>query len=109
MQGPVGEEFARLPWSDPFVLSTVCMFVWLVLSAAVGLFYRPAREGRKVAWLTLVSFIFLVIALSINFLVETQHSGATGPKEPGSVLEGGAEAAGAPVSGGRYEGAGGRL
>jgi hypothetical protein len=37
--------------------------------------YRPARRGRKVAYLTVVSFVFLVVALSVFFLVSTQHGG----------------------------------
>ena len=47
-----GPESERLPWNDPVVLSTLVMFAWLVLCAGVGRFYRPAREGRKVAFLT---------------------------------------------------------
>jgi len=70
-------HLTRLPWSDPFVLSTLVMFAWLLLSAGIGLFYKPARQGRKVAYLTLVSFVFLVIALGIGFSVVTQH------REPG--------------------------
>ena len=68
-------HLTRLPWNDPFVLSTLVMFAWLLLSAGIGLFYKPARQGRKVAYFTLVSFVFLVIALGIGFSVVTQHRG----------------------------------
>ena len=64
-----------VPWTDPFVLSTVVMFVWLVIAAGIVGLYRPAREGRKVAYLTLVSFVFLVIALGVGLSGQTQHGG----------------------------------
>ncbi len=65
----------RVPWSDPFVLTTMGMFAWLMAAAAIVGFYRPAREGRKVAYLTLVSFVFLVIALAVGLSGETRHGG----------------------------------
>ena len=34
------------------------MFGWLLLHVIIGAFYRPIRQGRKVAYLTLVSFVF---------------------------------------------------
>ena len=49
-----------VPWNDPVVLGTLVMFGWLLLHVVIGAFYRPIRQGRKVAYLTLVSFIFLV-------------------------------------------------
>ena len=49
-----------VPWNDPVVLGTLAMFGWLLLHVIIGAFYRPIRQGRKVAYLTLVSFIFLV-------------------------------------------------
>lgn len=64
---------ARLPWNDPLVLSTLGMFGWLFLCTVAGVFYRPARQGRKVAYLTVVSFLFLAIALGIGMSVVTQH------------------------------------
>jgi ABC-type transport system involved in cytochrome c biogenesis permease subunit len=54
-----------LSWHDPVVLGTLAMFVWLLLHVIIGAFYRPIRQGRKVAYLTLVSFVFLVIALTL--------------------------------------------
>jgi ABC-type transport system involved in cytochrome c biogenesis permease subunit len=65
----------RLPWYDPVVLSTVCVFLWLLAAAVVGVLYRPAQAGRKVAYLTLVSFVALVVALALVLSVDTQHGG----------------------------------
>jgi len=53
----------HLPWSDPVVWSTTLMFAWQSAAALFNVFYRAAREGRKVAYLTTASFVFLVIAL----------------------------------------------
>lgn len=66
----------QLPWSDPLILSTLGVFVWLAVATGVGLFYRPAREGRRVAGLTVVSFAFLVLALATGLFLNTQHLGA---------------------------------
>jgi ABC-type uncharacterized transport system permease subunit len=56
---------AGLSWGDPVVFATMAMFAWLLIAVVVGALYRPAREGRKVAYLTVVSFVFLVIALGV--------------------------------------------
>ncbi|MGO8748314.1 MAG: hypothetical protein ACLQNE_20260 [Thermoguttaceae bacterium] len=73
-----GEGARPLPWSDPAVLATVVMFLWLLLHIGIGRFYKPAREGRKVAYFTIVSFIFifLVIAVAMAMLIDTQHGRA---------------------------------
>ncbi len=68
----------RLPWTDPVVLTTLGMFAWLVTCALVGRFYRPAREGHRVAFLTLLSFVFLVFALAVVLFSNTQHGGPRG-------------------------------
>jgi hypothetical protein len=66
------------------------MFGWLLVTSGIGVVYRPAREGRKMAYLTLVSFVFLVIALSSVLWHGTQH--------------GGVRTQGATSSAGRWEG-----
>lgn len=74
----------RLPWNDRVVLSTSLMFAWLLIALVFGAFYRPARQGRKVAYLTVVSFIFLVIALGV-FLQTHIGSGDQGSENESSV------------------------
>jgi ABC-type uncharacterized transport system permease subunit len=64
-----------LPWSDPVIGSSALMLAWLLAAAIFNGFYRPARRGRKVAYLTIVSFVFLVIALAVFVFVDTGHSG----------------------------------
>ena len=54
-----------VPWTDPVVLSSGGLFLWLAVATLFESLYRPAREGRKVAYVTLVSFVFLGLVLSI--------------------------------------------
>ncbi|MBN1911154.1 MAG: cytochrome c biogenesis protein CcsA [Pirellulales bacterium] len=75
---------SRVGWSDPFVWSTWAALAWLVGTVAVEAFYRPARAGRKVVYLTLASFAVLAAALALGLLLKTQHGG--GPGEAPSRL-----------------------
>ena len=70
-----GRPNDRLAWTDPVILTTLLMFAWLLVSVVAGLFYRPAREGHKVVYVTLVSFVFLVLALSAFLSLGTGHGG----------------------------------
>jgi ABC-type uncharacterized transport system permease subunit len=63
-------------WTDPVVLSLAAMMLWLVAAEVFRLVYPAARQGRKVAYLTLASFVFLVIALTSFTLLDNIH----GPK-----------------------------
>jgi ABC-type uncharacterized transport system permease subunit len=67
-----GEQGYAL-WSDPVVLSLAAMLLWLVGAELFRIVYPAARRGRKVAYLTLASFLFLVITLASLTLVDTVH------------------------------------
>jgi ABC-type uncharacterized transport system permease subunit len=60
-------------WTDPVVLSLGAMLLWLVVAEVFRLVYPAARRGRKVAYLTLASFVFLVIALAALTLLDSVH------------------------------------
>jgi ABC-type uncharacterized transport system permease subunit len=60
-------------WRDPVVLSLAAMLVWLVAAEVFRLVYPAARRGRKVAYLTLASFVFLVIVLASFTLMDSVH------------------------------------
>jgi ABC-type uncharacterized transport system permease subunit len=60
-------------WTDPVVLSLAAMLLWLVAAEIFRLVYPAARRGRKVAYLTLASFVFLVIALASLMLLDSVH------------------------------------
>jgi ABC-type uncharacterized transport system permease subunit len=67
-------EAAYALWTDPVVLSLAAMLLWLAAAEGFRLVYPAARRGRKVAYLTLASFVFLVIALASFTLLDTVHS-----------------------------------
>ena len=58
-----------IEWSDPVVWSSAILFLWLLSSAIFNACYRPARQGRKVAYLVVTSFLFLVLELGIVWKV----------------------------------------
>jgi hypothetical protein len=78
-------EAGAIPWRDPVVLSTLFMSCWLVVVAAIGLFYGPARRGRIVAYLTIVSFLLLAVVLGALVCPQTRHGG---PRDEGTRAEG---------------------
>jgi hypothetical protein len=71
-------QAAYVLWTDPVVLSLAAMLLWLVSAEVFRWVYPAARRGRKVAYLTLASFGFLVIALASLMLLDTVHG--TGPQ-----------------------------
>lgn len=52
-----------IAWSHPVVISSGVLFLWLVTVLVFETFYKSAREGRKVAYLTVASFVFLGLVL----------------------------------------------
>ncbi|QEG20250.1 hypothetical protein [Mariniblastus fucicola] len=58
-----------IPWRDPVIWSSAALFGWLTFSCLGSRLYQPARSGRKVALLVLLSFLFLVIELGIVWSV----------------------------------------
>jgi ABC-type uncharacterized transport system permease subunit len=63
-------------WTDPVVLSLAAMLAWLIAAEVFRLVYPAARRGRKVAYLTLASFVFLVIALASLTWLDNVHGAA---------------------------------
>ncbi len=67
------QHVPALPWADPLVITTLAMFGWLLVALVLVIWYRPADEVRKVAWITIVSFVFLLTALAALLLMDTAH------------------------------------
>lgn len=65
-------EARRVPWTNPVVVSSSVLLAWLVAVTCFESFYKPARQGRKVAYLTLANFIFLAMALGL--VLYSQHA-----------------------------------
>ena len=68
---------APLTWTDPVVWPSAVLLIWLVAALIFNAFYRPAREGHKIAYLTFASFVFLGLVLAILLLVPTSHGGGS--------------------------------
>ena len=66
-------DSSLLLWKDPVVESSAAMLLWLVAAEAFRLVYPAARQGRKVAYLTLASFAFVVITVLVLALVDSGH------------------------------------
>jgi hypothetical protein len=60
-------------WTDPVVISLAAMMLWLIAAEVFRLVYPAARRGRKVAYLTLASFGFLVITLASFLWLDNVH------------------------------------
>lgn len=60
-------------WLDPVVQSSAAMLLWLFAAEAFRWVYPAARQGRKVAYLTLASFAFVVITVLVLAFVDSGH------------------------------------
>ena len=63
-----------IPWTDPVVVASLVWLTWLIVVVLFHAFYRPARQGRKVAYMTIGSFLFLSLVLSIIRWLPSQHT-----------------------------------
>lgn len=59
---------AGLLWTDPVVWPSGILLVWLVTALGFTGFYKPARQGHKVTYLTFASFVFLAFVLGMIIL-----------------------------------------
>lgn len=71
----------RVPWTEPLVIMSGVLLLWLIVAMLFEYLYKPAREGRKVAYLTIASFIFLALVLSTVFFDFTQSHGQATPRK----------------------------
>jgi hypothetical protein len=79
-------------WTDPLILSSGGLLAWLFAATLFELLYKPAQQGRKVAYLTIANFVFLAAVLFIMLFANSQH--ATTPQSslvlPQVLMEDGA-------------------
>jgi hypothetical protein len=64
----------ELPWNDSVVLSSTVLLIWLLAATMFEWLYKPAQQGRKVAYLTVASFVFLAIVMAMVLGGSSQHS-----------------------------------
>lgn len=67
-----------VPWTDPLTLASGGLFAWLLAATLFELLYKPAQQGRKVAYLTVANFACLVAVLGMAVFSGSQHAA---PKE----------------------------
>lgn len=79
------ESKETLNWSDPVVITSMMLIAWLLLAVVFEFFYRPARQGQKVAYLTVASFI--IFTLVVGFLLSGQTEHATSPPARAACAE----------------------
>ena len=57
LEGPL------IAWSSPVIWSSAVLFIWLLVVVGINFLYKPAQQGRKVAYLMVSSFLFLLLEL----------------------------------------------
>ncbi|MEZ6108880.1 MAG: cytochrome c biogenesis protein CcsA [Pirellulaceae bacterium] len=80
-----------IEWSDPVIWTSSVLSVWLLGTVIFQGFYKPARHGRKVAYLVVASFLFLVLELLL--VVSVNHGSA----ETGTPTDGSSPAIASPT------------
>ena len=66
------ESADGIPWTNAAVVSSAALFIWLIATSVFEYVYRPARQGKKIAYLTIASFVFLALVLS--FVILSDHA-----------------------------------
>jgi hypothetical protein len=90
-------DATSVPWTDAVVWTSGLLLAWLLGAIGFEHFYKPARQGRKVAYLTVASFIFLSMVLGIVLFVPSEHAGTN--QSPGGDRQQADELRGAAPSG----------
>ncbi|MBA61751.1 MAG: cytochrome C assembly protein [Planctomycetaceae bacterium] len=67
------ESQSGIPWSNSVIISSAILLLWLIIITVFEALYKPARQGRKIAYLTVASFVFLAMVLCFVFMAE--HAG----------------------------------
>ena len=64
---------AGVPWTDSVVIGSTVLLVWLLAATIFEWLYKPAQQGRKVAYLTVASFVFLAMVM-VLLVVSSDHA-----------------------------------
>lgn len=68
-----------VPWSDHVVVGSAVLLAWLVAAMLFEWRYKPAQQGRKVAYLTVANFVFLAMVLAMLLSGKSAHPGPGAP------------------------------
>ena len=64
-----GIDGPAIAWSSPVIWSSATLFIWLLVVVIINFLYKPAQQGRKVAYLVVSSFLFLMLELGLVWMV----------------------------------------
>jgi hypothetical protein len=64
---------SALPWTDSVVITSAILLVWLLAATIFEWLYKPAQQGRKVAYLTVASFLFLALVMAMLISGGSKH------------------------------------
>lgn len=62
-----------ISWTDPVVWSLGIVVLWLAAATTFTIVYRPARQGRKVAYLTVASAILVITVIGLSRMLPSRH------------------------------------
>lgn len=80
-----GNDAQTIGITDPIVWTSLIMFGWCLAATLIGRVYKPARSGRKMAYLAFSCFLFLLLELALVLAVGHGNDGKNDPAE--TVLE----------------------
>lgn len=63
----------QFSWADPIVWRLGAVVLWLAVVATFTVVYKPARQGRKIAYLTIMSAIVVLVSISLGRLLPSGH------------------------------------
>ena len=63
----------RISWTDPTVWRLVVVVAWELAVAAFVTLYRPARQGRKAAYLAIASAAVVLASIGLGHLLPSDH------------------------------------
>jgi len=81
-------DATAVPWTDSVILSSAVLLGWLVAASLFEFTYKPAQQGRKVAYLTVASFVFLALVFSMLVWGNTKHAAPRAATSPATAAEG---------------------
>jgi len=80
----------QFSWADPVVWRLAMVVLWLGIASGFTVVYKPARQGRKIAYLTIVSALIVIVSLGIGKLLQSDHGAPKNRTTLASHLERGA-------------------
>ena len=74
-----------IQWSDALIVSSAGLLAWLFAATLFEMLYKPAQQGRKIAYLTIANFVFLAAVLWIVLFGSNPH--AVQERQSGRAVE----------------------